>query len=306
MAFSSSNDDPVLYTAVSFQDVKDPVHQQVLRDHEIARRIADWMKNNDIDDLPEMKDDYNDEVEFFGKKKRTPNFKPSSIGSSCLRRIGYEYQNEETPTRDIDAKSQINFAIGKAVHKKIIQPVALEIWKENCIIEAPVFINAQTYLGPGIEDPAEMLTRGQLDILLHIHDPRAFLKVGVEIKSINKEQCEKVSSSGPQDYVHMQGVCYHLGLGLDYVMFLYVQKNNSFMLPTYHPLNRDVLSKVCVRVGSIRSVVRNGQLPDPSPSKIACGICNYKHVCPKAYGRRSGRPMSTTMNLGSPAGGNNG
>ena len=295
----SSNDDLVQYTPLTWQDVTDPVHLAVLKDHEIARRIANWLVDHSLEEAPAIHDDYAEQVKLFGRGRRTPNFKPSSIGSDCLRFIAYEYECKEKPVRDIDPKLQVTFAIGTSIHKHILQPVILAVYGEPCcIIEAPVYVHARKYLGPDTEDPDELLTRGQLDALIIINDPRASLKVGVEIKSINSNQYDKMVSKGPQDYVRMQGACYHVGLGLDYVMFLYLQKNDSILTPTYHAVDEDILNKVRTRISSVRKCVRKGVLPEPTPGMMSCKMCNFKHVCPSPYGRRKGRSVATTMQGG--------
>jgi len=281
MAFPNS--ECLKYGLATWRYVINQNHRAILEKFEIAQSVVAQL---DKKLPPPIEDEYTKQKKAGVARRSGGNIKPSSISSTCLRKIAYEYEGKEKKQRKITAKDQIILGIGGFCHNHLVQPALQEVYRHNCIVEAPVTISAEKYLGPDTVDPQEILTFGYCDGLVHIYyDTVSRLQIGVEIKSIKsgKTQYEKVIDKGPPDYHIDQVNCYMLGLNLDYMCFLYVQKNDAFITPVYVPPDLDSLNRIRNKIDTVRSLVKQGQLPEPKPGKFTCQLCDYKHVCPNPF-----------------------
>jgi len=248
-------------------------------------------------------------------------FHPSSLGSECDLKLVYEYRGE--PHHKIgDAKGHALMDLGTAIHNALIQPAIGSVFgvdyerkmlagdvfgamnSPDCYIEPGMEIPAHRLLGENIEDPYEVVIGGHGDSVITLR-PKGFrvLRGLVEIKSVKKELWEGkggkkgVDVSGPPFYNRIQTEAYMMGMELDFVVFIFFQKNDALLAPMYRVPEQKNLNFIKNRVGSLREVVRKG-LPDPqpTPNMMGCKMCNFTHICPKPFkGRRRRNNSATRM-----------
>jgi len=185
---------------------------------------------------------------------------PSEISTTnCDRVVAYGLLGEEE-RESIDPKLRRIFDFGHAFHD---------------IIQA-----ALKWALPQFE--AEVPTKHrELRIKGHC-DGRVSPKRGIEIKSIGSKGFEKLTSA-KSDH-KKQATTYGAILDLDYIDYIYANKETGDLAVFATAIDRSVWHKTATRAARIIAQVDAGELPEQIDSDYICGKCKYAWKCkPKLF-----------------------
>lgn len=81
----------------------------------------------------------------------------------------------------------------------------------------------------------------------------------------------------PKDDHKYQATCYGMGLGIDYVLFFYEDRNFCKKKPYLWKITDEMKTKVINKIASVNKAVDTGLPPEKDTNK--CAYCRYKHEC---------------------------
>ena len=74
-----------------------------------------------------------------------------------------------------------------------------------------------------------------------------------------------------------QATCYGLGLGIDYILFFYEDRNFCGKKPYLWKITPEMRDTVLSKIKRVNAAVEAGEAPERDESK--CTYCNYKGAC---------------------------
>ena len=230
-------------------------------------------------------------IELTAKKNnRLPSqtYKPS--GMNCIRSMYYQVMGKEP----IDEPNFTNIGIcnsGSDIHERIQQAV-IDMKENGMDCE---YINVAEYVRsrelPDIEIVQEPdFENGHYETKLYNKKYNmSFLCDGIirykskyyilELKTEASFKWQARSGVDPKHY--HQGIAYSLNLGLDEVIFVYINRDvldmKVFMFNVDNKMRQGLIDLINECQGYV-----DRQIPPPKPSdlgKYACKYCGYKHIC---------------------------
>lgn len=188
------------------------------------------------------------------KPRATNCIHPSEFSiRSCDRIIGYGLMGtEERP--NISPKLRRIFDTGHALHDVVQEAM------RGCLEDFEDEVK--------VHDEA-LRIRGHCD---GVTKPK-----GYEIKSIGMNGAAKLTS--PKAAHRRQATLYGKILGLDSIIYLYINKETGEIEEFEKDLEQDMWTKMATRAQNIVNTVEEGKLPPRPESTSECGECKYQWVC---------------------------
>lgn len=254
----------------------------------IARLIETVNDTKPVEEL--FLSDLKRSIELTAKKNsRLPSqtYKPS--GMNCIRAMYYQVMGKEC----VDEPNYTNVGIcasGSDIHERIQQAV-IDMKANGMDCE---YINVAEYVKsrdlPDIEIVQEPdFEKGQYETKLYNKKYNmSFLCDGIirykdhyyilELKTEASFKWQARSGVDPKHY--HQGIAYSLNLGLDEVIFVYINRDvldmKAFMFNVDDKMRQSLIDLVTECQGYVDRQITP---PKPQLGPYACKYCGYKHIC---------------------------
>ena len=193
-------------------------------------------------------------------------FHPSQI-SGCLRKLFYHFIDAEPDKKKGDPKSERILGNGHGVHYRLQKDFyKMGVLKHHYKEEPRIMNWDMLVVGHTDGDMA-----GEFDGHL------------LEIKSINNDGFMPLSVP-KGDHVE-QGHCYMEGLGRDWIIFYYENKDKQLTKEYFYKKDPRIVSLLKDRFKYIQDCIINREEPEKegkAPSAYICKRCDYKTVCHKS------------------------
>lgn len=111
----------------------------------------------------------------------------------------------------------------------------------------------------------------QPDGLIHFKGKDVILEIKTESTYQHKNRYE------PKDDHKWQATCYGMGLGIDYVLFFYEDRNFCGKKPYLWKITEEMKEKVRNKVALVNRAIKDGIPPEKNTDK--CTYCSYKNEC---------------------------
>lgn len=183
---------------------------------------------------------------------------PSEVGF-CPRKMYYSYRGQRKEEAH-STKSLRIFRHGHFIHD-MIQDELSESFGEAFQREVPAVMELYDIYGhaDGVIDLPEM-------------------KAGIEIKSINKENFNRLA--GVQKNHKRQGTIYQACLKLPTMVYIYYNKNDDEVRIYTDVFDVDLWNETLELIQEIRTIVVEGDLPPPqTDNRFLCKECSYDYIC---------------------------
>lgn len=197
-----------------------------------------------------------------------PSVHPSEAGG-CPLRVAFALRGfQRKPPLDPDPQMLLRFEIGKAIHE--IFQSRYEMFKGRVLFEKEVEISPET------SSVAETYcVTGHCDGVFT--EISTSLKMGLEIKSMSGRSFTGTKLS---DLYKQQATLYMACLGLNYMMFLFVNKDNARLESILYPFDEQVWADLQSKLEGIMLKVVIGKPVDRSPNRVVCRtMCNFYWAC---------------------------
>ena len=190
-----------------------------------------------------------------------------SEASGCMLRLAFALRGiPRKASPSADPKMQLTFEIGKAVHE-ILQDRYGQLKKVSFVPEVGIYAGTS-------EIAEKYCIEGHCDGIFTVDD----IRMGLEIKSISGKGFAALST--PRESYRDQATIYMACLGLQYMMFLFVDKNASLLQPILYEFNPNRWENVSKRIEWVMGkVLSSGHVPK-DPERIVCrNMCNFYWYC---------------------------
>lgn len=215
------------------------------------------------------------------------NIKPSKI--QCDRQMYYILTNGQANlVQTTDPKLILIQKMGSYIHLLIqeamskAEPQGIILRKPEDIVEAAIARGINTQIVPSKYDsnnPYEAHCYNSDYNISFMWDGGIYFKDSktlIEIKS--EDHFKSIQRIAPDPEHIEQSTCYSLGLGVDDVIFLYVNRNylniKSYLVHIDNMMKQEVLDKFA----RVNDAVSKGTLPEKIKCK-SCKYCDYTVIC---------------------------
>lgn len=248
--------------------------------------------NNTLDETEPEKaflQDLKRSIEMTDKKnfrKGSASYKPSSMG--CMRQMYYVRTGTDPDTTDSSFQLIGICNNGTDTHVRIQTYVSL--MRENGMdcdyIDVAKFVECREL------DDIEIVSRSGMETkLFHKSLHLSFLCDGIikyqgvyYILELKTEGSNKFWSRDGVDPNHYnQATCYSIALGLDSVIFVYINRDSYDMKAFELKVTDEMKNNVVGTILNCEDFVSMGKVPPKPeiPNKKACMYCNFKDKCNK-------------------------
>lgn len=220
------------------------------------------------------------------KNRRLPSqtYKPSSLG--CIRNMYYQVTGQEP-------KSSANYVLigicesGTDRHERIQNAVAQ--MKDNGF-DCEYLDVGQYIIERGLDKDINIVSKqGNETKLFHKEFNMSFLCDGIirykghyYIIEFKTESIYKWSSRREVNPDHYnQAIAYSTALGIDNVLFVYINRDNTDMKAYMYDVTPDMKEGLIQRIRACDEHIKKQEvppLPDPLP-KHSCQYCGYAYLC---------------------------
>ena len=231
-------------------------------------------------------------IELTAKKcsrKPSQTYKPSSM--NCMRAMYYQVIGADT----VDEPNYTNVGIcnaGSDIHERIQQAV-IDMKDNGMDCE---YINVADFVRSRNLEDIEIVQepdfeKGQYETKLYNKKYNmSFLCDGIikykgiyyilELKTEASFKWQTRAGVDPKHY--NQGIAYSINLGIDNVIFVYINRDildmKAFMFNVTQDMRDELLQKIIECQGYVE---RHIAPPKPDMGKYGCKYCGYKNVCDK-------------------------
>ena len=227
------------------------------------------------------------------KNKRKPSqaYKPSSM--NCIRSMYYQVIGAEPKPKKENTYSNIGICnSGSDIHQRIQQAV-LDMQSNGIDCE---YINVADFVRSRNLDNLEIVKEPDFangDYETKLFNKKlniSFLCDGIirykgryYILELKTEKSSKFNARGGVDPKHHnQGITYSLNLGIDDVIFVYINRDILDMKSYMFNVTDNMRNGIVAKIQESDSYIQKGEVPPkPEMSPSACDYCDYKYRCEK-------------------------
>ena len=218
-------------------------------------------------------------IQLHNSKKRLPGVHASEI-SKCQRMVAYSMKGLSKVSK-VSVKSQCIFDLGHCIHG-IIQ----HEWHEVCKGTPGLHFEDEVQISPKLGGVAARYnifshTDG---IFTFTHNDVAYLRVGLEIKTMNPDEYKSLSV--PKEEHIEQAHVYMATLDVPFFWFMYVNKSNAQRTESKGAFlirwNPYVWQKIEQTIVSTEAIVAAGAMPERTEG-YGCTTCSYSWSCVPEY-----------------------
>lgn len=246
---------------------------------------------DEVEDVRPVEDcflsDLKRSIELNDKKNRRKSsqmYKPSSMG--CVRNMYYQRIGIEPENQDVSYVLVGICNSGTDIHVRV--QTAVSEMKENGIdceyIDVAKFVKQRE-----LEDVEVVSQVGMETKLRHNKYHLSFMCDGIirykgkyYILELKTETMNKwFSRKGVDPAHHAQGTCYSLALGLDNVIFIYINRDTLDMKSYMFTPTQEMLDEIIDKIKYSEECVEKQTAPmkPADVQKKSCTYCNYKERC---------------------------
>lgn len=223
-------------------------------------------------------------IELTDTKERIPGsnyYKPSSLG--CIRQMYYtrkEVKQDETSTG-----FQLIGICNNGTDTHIRIQTYISKMKDNGI--DCEYVDVGEYVKSRELDDIEIVSQSGMETkLFHNKLKLSFLCDGIirykgvyYILELKTEGNNKFwARDGVDPAHHRQATCYSTALGIDDVLFVYINRDNYAMKSFMFNVTGDMKQSIIGLLTNCEDFVEQDKVP-PKPSYVDCKYCHYKNQC---------------------------
>lgn len=224
------------------------------------------------------------EAERTAQPVPTDYFRPSSMGG-CKRMLFFMRTGtaKDTEERSVQLEEICNSGTDRHIRiQKLFEDIPeLELYDLEQIVREANLRGVNTEFVGWNEDHTEARCKND-DLSLYFQPDGVGRFMGkeiiIEIKTESTYQFNMRYE--PKDEHKIQATCYAMGLGFDYVLFFYEDRNFCSKKPYLVKVTDEMRQEVLDKISFINSCIATGTLPDKEEDK--CTYCQYKTACKKA------------------------
>ena len=247
-------------------------------------RLLKTLGLNSIDPSDQFLRDLSTTIEKVqDNRKPSQTFKPSSMGS-CKRNIYYQLTGVE-PDSSVEDASLIGICdSGTDTHERIQTYISK---MASCGFDC-IWVDVEEFVKTSGKSLPSTTVKRKCGMETKLYDSKynmSFLCDGVVkyrgeyyIIEIKTEMSRKFGThDAPFSHHIEQATCYSLCLGIDKVIFLYINRDVHVMKTYLVDITDRLKQKVIDEIEEVNHYVTNGTLPPKETTK--CAYCRYRSTC---------------------------
>lgn len=214
----------------------------------------------------------------------TDYFRPSSMGG-CKRMLYFmrTKAEQDAEERSVQLEEICNSGTDRHLRiQKLFEDIPeLELYDLEQIVKEANFKGINTeFVGWNTDHTEARCKNDDLSLYFQPDGVGRFMgkEIIVEIKTESTYQFNMRFE--PKEEHRIQATCYALGLGFDYILFFYEDRNFCSKKPYLIKVTDEMRQVVIDKINYINSCITTGTLPDKEEDK--CTYCQFKTACKKA------------------------
>lgn len=211
-------------------------------------------------------------------------FRPSSMGG-CKRMLYFMRTQAEQDKEDRSVQLEEICNSGTDRHlriQKLLEDIPeLELYDlEQVVKEANLKGINTEFMGWNTDHTEARCKNEDLSLFFQPDGVGRFMnkEIVIEIKTESTYQFNMRYE--PKTEHMIQATCYAMGLGMDYILFFYEDRNFLAHKPYLVKVTDEMRQEVIDKINFVNSSIATGTLPEKEEDK--CTYCNYKNKCKRA------------------------